>query len=576
MEILITHDLRYDPGINERMTMDMKNPMIAVFYGLGDGARLKSFLKQPHPKTRFIIIVEKSREHYQAIVRGQDWAPHLQQQNISWLIEEDPKASQHYFRNYFKDLDHLMVSNGIEAVCEPSVMARDGAYYLAMAQALKEGSQEIQKLITASPEDYYEGAMNVLDNLEMVATSPRFHALKNLFAGKPGVVVATGPSLDHALPYLKKIQDHVVLFACDSAVPILLKEGIRPHFVATLERVVATERLFEELPDLRDQSWLVTLPIVFNRSLQKFTGEKLFLGSSSFPYNWFFPDFESENTGHSAATLAFQGLNVLGCDPIILAGQDLAYDRYSERSHAKDAIPFLQEHGKEHRQKAATDKNGPCLGEGNNGQPILTNPYYQLFASNFENLIHETGRRCYNAIPAPYGLKIPSAHRVDPEAIPSLIQNAPFDARTMIQKGLSDKPKASAISVREKLEECHQGLEYIRDHLMSLLEEWSTFYHHNPPTPETPETIRAYEQECQKLEGMLNAIVPHSMFSRFLWPCVMVTHIRVMARYYELQGQDLPFIEKTVPLFFLWQEDARDMYYWAARMASLFQKKLKS
>lgn len=49
----------------------------------------------------------------------------------------------------------------------------------------------------------------------------------------PGVVVAAGPSLDRDIADLKKAQGRCVIASSDTALPVLLKSGIIPHFVVT-------------------------------------------------------------------------------------------------------------------------------------------------------------------------------------------------------------------------------------------------------------------------------------------------------------------------------------------------------
>jgi hypothetical protein len=52
-------------------------------------------------------------------------------------------------------------------------------------------------------------------------------------AGTAGVVVAAGPSLEQDLRDLRKVRDRCVIASSDTALPLLLESGIRPHFVVT-------------------------------------------------------------------------------------------------------------------------------------------------------------------------------------------------------------------------------------------------------------------------------------------------------------------------------------------------------
>ncbi|MDY2798316.1 MAG: 6-hydroxymethylpterin diphosphokinase MptE-like protein [Anaerobiospirillum succiniciproducens] len=65
----------------------------------------------------------------------------------------------------------------------------------------------------------------------------------------PFVVVANGPSLSHDLPFLRKIQDKVVILACGTAVETLYNAGIRPTFYGATERLRIVSEHLSLIPD---------------------------------------------------------------------------------------------------------------------------------------------------------------------------------------------------------------------------------------------------------------------------------------------------------------------------------------
>jgi hypothetical protein len=76
---------------------------------------------------------------------------------------------------------------------------------------------------------------NAVANLPSLFAGTPMKNLKGKFNGFPAVCVAAGPSLDDALPELKKIQKQFLIIACDSSVNALLKADIRPHIVVTVD-----------------------------------------------------------------------------------------------------------------------------------------------------------------------------------------------------------------------------------------------------------------------------------------------------------------------------------------------------
>lgn len=65
----------------------------------------------------------------------------------------------------------------------------------------------------------------------------------------PFVVVANGPSLSHDLPFLRKIQDKVIILACGTAVETLYSAGIRPTFYGATERLKVVSEHLSIIPD---------------------------------------------------------------------------------------------------------------------------------------------------------------------------------------------------------------------------------------------------------------------------------------------------------------------------------------
>ena len=88
-----------------------------------------------------------------------------------------------------------------------------------------------------------------------------FHAIHSLFhqfSNQTVILVSTGPSLRMSLPFLKKIQNRVFIASVDSAYRILIRSGITPHIIYTLDSQTYTMRHFLGLP-LGEKN---TLPIL--------------------------------------------------------------------------------------------------------------------------------------------------------------------------------------------------------------------------------------------------------------------------------------------------------------------------
>lgn len=183
-------------------------------------------------------------------------------------------------------------------------------------------------------------AENILSNAHHLFTAIPVKSLFGKFRGIPGIIVSAGPSLRKNAAFLKEAREKALIVCVDTALKILEKHGISPHIVMTLDAQRHSVRHFlgvraYESVLLAD---LVSCPAV----LRDWKGIKMLSTTSKFIntsdgrvirettplVDWLEKWVESPGdiqSGGSVATSAFDLLLNLGCAPIVLIGQDLAY-----------------------------------------------------------------------------------------------------------------------------------------------------------------------------------------------------------------------------------------------------------
>lgn len=170
-------------------------------------------------------------------------------------------------------------------------------------------------------------------NLPRLATQLPFDVLEDVAAGCPGVVVGAGPSLDRGLDALRRLQGRAVICAVSTALPPLARAGIVPDLVVVIEAndnsahfagVPHLERMLL-LADPQGHPAHFTVPPARSLALAvQGTAAGDWLASA-----WGCRPLPS---GGSVACLALSALHRLGCDPLVLAGMDLALT--DGRTHA--------------------------------------------------------------------------------------------------------------------------------------------------------------------------------------------------------------------------------------------------
>jgi hypothetical protein len=159
---------------------------------------------------------------------------------------------------------------------------------------------------------------------------------------------------------LKGFQDRALILAVDTAYRALLKIGLRPHIVMTLD---AQKHSYKHFGGTRNEETLLCADVVSYPPITRDYPGPLALSTTAKYYQdergderreatpgmeWFEQHITPPGdiqSGGSVATSAFDLLLNLGCDPIILAGQDLAYtgrEIHMSGTHHNEAwIPTL-------------------------------------------------------------------------------------------------------------------------------------------------------------------------------------------------------------------------------------------
>lgn len=170
--------------------------------------------------------------------------------------------------------------------------------------------------------------VNMIANLDRYAAGNDVGELHQLARGYPAVVVSAGPSLARNAHLLadKRVRENVVVIAVQTALKPLLDRGIRPDFVTALDYHQISSRFYEGLPDLPDVT-LVADPKAHPSVLDGFTGPVRILGNDLCDQllGADAPARPRLRDGSTVAHLAFYLAQHLGCEPIILIGQDLGF-----------------------------------------------------------------------------------------------------------------------------------------------------------------------------------------------------------------------------------------------------------
>jgi hypothetical protein len=184
---------------------------------------------------------------------------------------------------------------------------------------------------------YREWISHILQNVHVVTEHPLAMGIGDALRGKPAFVIGAGPSLDKNIAMLREAGQKGVVICVEVAGRAIAKfDQGPPHFVVSLEGQNLSAEL--EVATAGGQSIRAISLCAHPGSLTAGTGELMpfFEVLPAFRGLTELTGFHGLTVGGSVSTVAFSLALQLGCSPIVLVGQDLAFS--DGKTHAGGTV----------------------------------------------------------------------------------------------------------------------------------------------------------------------------------------------------------------------------------------------
>jgi hypothetical protein len=232
--------------------------------------------------------------------------------------------------------------------------------------------------------------------------------LENKITDIPAILVSAGPSLRSQCEFIKKNRDKVFLLSCDTSLKVLLKFGIIPDGVMTLDAQTHSYfhfmgEDFSEIPLFAD---MVVSPQLIRsmkyKSIVHSQTAKFQIDAAGKPIrettaggdlvNEYIGDQGDIQSGGSVATSAFDVLRFLGIKQIFLVGQDLAYtgrEIHSTGTHHNEKWLTLvsRKNTLERINEVIVRKRKTKMIPSANGKEVLTDYVLDIYRHWFEESV---------------------------------------------------------------------------------------------------------------------------------------------------------------------------------------------
>ncbi len=221
---------------------------------------------------------------------------------------------------------------------------------------------------------------NNIKNASRLCEASNAWGLAGNFRNIPGILVSAGPSLSKNVHLLKELKSKAVIMAAGTAVNVLERYGVTPHFMVGTDGTEGEAEIHKKVQS-RDIYFIYSNQVATG-SVESYKGPKYFM---NFPVDVYSERFlkyagihsELFASGPSVANTCFDLLLKMGCNPIILVGQDLAFT-----GGIKYAGEEVQ--GQAHDDSADYEKKGYTLTKDIYGQDIYTRADFMSMKNWFE------------------------------------------------------------------------------------------------------------------------------------------------------------------------------------------------
>ncbi|MDI6792262.1 MAG: DUF115 domain-containing protein [bacterium] len=350
---------RYDPlkeAARFTRAFDLSSASLVAVFGLGLGYHVLKIIKHLKPGQN-LLILEKDIGILKTALQLIDLTEILQFEGLKLIVTPDLTEVKDEISCW---LDITQLTNILTIEHPPSVLL-DAPYYRQAGEILYALTSE--KLRDTLTRMVLENLWmeNILKNITTIVSCPGVSPLFGAFEDIPIFIISAGPSLGKNMVELKAAKGKGLLIAVDTALKPLLARGVIPDWVISIDAQPESFKDFEGVA--REDIVLIADCIAYPEVIKNFKGPIMTSSTAkaegkereglTFVVNplvkWLEDRIGSRGhlqSGGSVATSAFDLARLLGGNPIIFVGQDLAYT--GERMYV-DGVAYVEERIKEHR-----------------------------------------------------------------------------------------------------------------------------------------------------------------------------------------------------------------------------------
>ncbi|MDR3342115.1 MAG: DUF115 domain-containing protein [Treponema sp.] len=423
---------RRDPvreGRRQAETITGQGPIIVMGFGLGYAAEAAALQWPDRP----LIIVERHKEMLRKALETRDLGKLLAEHTLIFVLGGRSDAiigALQLLENPSEHQDVVLEKNrgAPSFLRNRALMDLDTVWYADVERHINTWVSRDEVNMATLRRFGKRWVRNLARNMTAIRDLPGVGCLAGCLGNHrdiPVFLAAAGPSLDGIAPFLPEIAERCVVVGVDTSLRLLLKAGIDPDFILSVDPQYWNIRHLDRVPG--PKTCLIAESAVYPPALRH-PFARAFLCSSLFPLGRFIEDRLDPKgclgAGGSVATTAWDFARVLGTSTIWIAGLDLSFPGL--KTHFKGALFEERAIAESTRFDPVETRSVMALRDGRpfwapavQGGSVLTDRRLSLYAAWFESRISQyPGIQNYRL--SDDGLAIPGMMRASMEALLAL------------------------------------------------------------------------------------------------------------------------------------------------------------
>lgn len=393
---------RYDPESEAKKladTVEIKDKFCFVITGLGLGYHVLALFERLKGDV-LIVCVEPSIEIIATAMACLDFTKLIETHRFIILTDTDKSRLHERLQPY-----NALIMLGAEFLNHPSSRRIAVQQHNAITTMISEFFTYTRMTLLTLVSNSKITCQNIAMNFCHIVSTPPIDILKDRFAGNPAIVISAGPSLAKSIDLLEGLKGNAILVAVQTTIKPLLKKGIVPDFVTSLDFHEMSQKFFDSVEGL-DQVHLVAEPKATWHVLDEYPGPVSLLDNS-----WMRMVIGDRlaargglKAGATVAHLAYYLAVYMGCNPIIFVGQDLAFTGHvfyvpGVEIHQSWRSEINRFQTMEHKEWDRIVRNRPILRRvlGQDGNELYTDELLFTYLEQFEKDITEFPNQVINA-----------------------------------------------------------------------------------------------------------------------------------------------------------------------------------